>query len=48
MVVTFEANLTFESAVVQYFGPTMAACRLHLIVAMPCELDGIAFAAAMD
>lgn len=31
----------------EFFCPATASCGLHLVAAVPCELDGIAFATAM-
>jgi hypothetical protein len=41
-VAIFEADLTFKRAVVLELGPALAAGLLHLVVAVPAELDGVA------
>lgn len=43
-----EAGLSFEGAVVLELCPAVATCYFHLVVAFPGELDGVAFAAAMN
>lgn len=43
-----EADLSFEGAIVLELCPAVATCCLHLVVAFPGELDGVAFASAMD
>jgi hypothetical protein len=43
-----EADLSFEGAIVLELCPAVATCCLHLVVTFPGELDGGAFAAAMD
>lgn len=48
VIAVVEADFTFERAVFLQFGPAIAARFLHLVVAFPGELDGVAIASLVD
>jgi hypothetical protein len=43
-----EGDFAFQEAVVAQFGPSAARGFVHLVVAVPFELDGVALTGAMD